>query len=406
MNKDEKNKIVEQENEEKVTITPTMIDESEIREEKRVDLSAIIPKFEDSSEGENKVELSSKENTLKSDGSSLIAIIDGDGQARITPNAYIPNQIDIEERKKSSQKKKNGKHKKEKVKKNNKESQKFQNHMSIVSLCIIAFLGGFYLWYKYYPTEKDFKPILVTVEIGESFPIRTSSYVKPGVGYDVDELLYSIDLSEVVAETPGDYNFYVTYKGIKKTGTVSIVDTTPPILEVRDVTIIEGSNYDASNFVESCKDNSGGCNVSFLDVDTPNKYNTSGVYVVHIVATDSFDNPTTKTANLIIEAQGDNVKYIKKTNFDFNTGYETSEIYDLRFNGDVLIKGTHQKIFYYQSEEKYTEARKIYSGETNYTLDDSKKTITFIETVSTVGSNYSNLSLINDYLIREGYSKE
>jgi len=114
MNKDEKNKIVEQENEEKVTITPTMIDESEIREEKRVDLSAIIPKFEDSSEGENKVELSSKENTLKSDGSSLIALIDGDGQARITPNAYIPNQIDIEERKKSSQKKKNGKHKKEK----------------------------------------------------------------------------------------------------------------------------------------------------------------------------------------------------------------------------------------------------------------------------------------------------
>lgn len=405
--------------EEVYTITPTMLDEDDDGTQKRVDLSAIIPKFEDSSDSENAIELNSKENMLKGDGAVLIALVDGNGEARMTSTAGVPQQIDIEERKKELVKNKGKKNKKEKDKTNKKAAKKFQNRMSLASLIAIIFLGAFYYWYKNHPTDEDFVPLRVEVEVGGALPIRVSSYVKPGVGDIIDEHLYSIDLSNVVVEVPGEYTFEVTYtkldrgllknsegqkKEIKKTGTIAILDRTDPELEIRDVHIIEGNSYDASNFVENCRDHSG-CNYAFQDTDTPNKYKTSGVYVVYIVATDGFGNTTTKRANLVIEAQGDVVTYLRKTDFDFNTGYETTESYELHFNSGVLISGTHQIIYYYQNEDKYNEASKTYSGEVNYVLDDSQKTITFKESVSTIGSNYSQLEHINDYLIREGFSK-
>lgn len=423
MSKNDKNKTQEQTlpSEETVTITPTMIDESEFREEKKVDLSAIIPKFEDLSGEQNTIELNSRENTLKSDGSVLLALVDGDGQVRLTGVTALPEQIDIEERKKEQLKKKSGRKKPEKVKVNKSAMKRFQSRMAMVSLVIILFLGGFYYWYKNHPTDEDFVPLNVTVEVGSSLPLKKSSYIKPGVGKTIkDELQYSLDLSNVVLEVPGDYPYEVTYqketinffstsktsyvKQIKKTGTISIVDTTPPELEIRNVNIVEGTSYDASNFVENCRDNSG-CNYSFQDSDTTKKYVTSGVYVVYVVATDAYGNSTTKRANLVIEAKGDVVTYLRNTNFDFTSGYETTESYELHFNSEVLINGTHQIIYHYQSDEKYNEASKTYSGEVNYTLDDSQKTITFKETVSTVGSNYSNVTYIDEYLKREGFSK-
>lgn len=398
---------------ENVTIMPTMLDESDVREEKRVDLSAIIPKFDDLSNNKDAVELSSKENTLKSDGAVLLALVDGDGQARMTSNAGLPIQIDIEERKKELQKKKMGKNKKEKVRKNNKEAQKFQNGMAMASFITILLLAGVFYWIFTHKTEKDFMPINVVIEVGDSLPIRMSSYVKPGVGKEIDEAKYTLDLSQVIVEVPGQYPYTITLRTLDnngnpktytKNGIISIIDSTPPDLTIRNVSIVEGTNYDASNFVESCKDSSG-CNYYFADVDTTLKYKTRGVYLVHIVAIDAFDNVTTKTANLVIEAQGDVATYIRSTNFDFTAGYETTESYELHFNSNVLINGTHQIIYSYQDEEKYNEARKTYSGEANYVLDDAQKTITFKETVSTIGSNYSTLEHIDDYLRREGFSK-
>ncbi|MDE5889333.1 MAG: hypothetical protein K2H20_04870 [Bacilli bacterium] len=390
---------------EKVTITPTMLDESEDKIEKKRDLSSIIPKFEDNTNDNNSIELISQEKALKGDGAISIALINGDGDISLTPNATLPNPIDIEERKKEKQKNKNGKNKK--VKKKNKSSQKIQNTTALVSLVVIIFLIGFWFWYKNHPTDEDFQPINVTVEIGDSLPIRTSSYVKPGVGKEIeDELQYAIDLSKIVLEEVGDYEFTVTYKGITKTGKVSIVDTTPPEIEIRNVKINEGDTYTAGSFVESCKDPNG-CNYSFQDAETEKKYTTSGAYVVYVVATDAFQNSVTKKASLIIEAQGKLKEYYKATAFDFNTGYELTEKYSLRFeeysNYSLLLSGTHEKIFQYQDEEVYEKAAKIYSGEVNYICDDSKKIITFRESVTTVGSNYSRLEEIDPYLKREGF---
>lgn len=409
MNNQDKNKPTqEQPIEEKVTITPTMIDESEEHVEKKRDLSAIIPSFEDLSNDKSSVELISQEKALKGDGTIIIGLIDSEGEANLTQNAKVPEQIDVEERKKEKQR---GATKKvKKVKKKSKAAQKIQNTTALMSLITIIFLAGFFYWLKNRPTEMDFKPLTVNIEIGDSLPIRISSYVKPGVGKDIDdELLYALDLSNVKLEDTGTYEFTVTYKGVKKTGKINIVDTTPPELEIRTVEINEGDQYDASSFVESCKDPSG-CNYSFQDSETEKKYTTSGLYTVYVVATDAFQNSVTKRANLIIEAQGELVSYSKSTSYDFNTGYELTEKYNLRFEAydtySLLLNGTHEKIFVYQDEEVYDKAAETYNGEVNYICDDSKRTITFRESVTTVGSNYSRLDEIDPYLKREGFSRE
>lgn len=409
MNNQDKNKPTqEQPIEEKVTITPTMIDESEEHVEKKRDLSAIIPSFEDLSNDKSSVELISQEKALKGDGTIIIGLIDSEGEANLTQNAKVPEQIDVEERKKEKQR---GATKKvKKVKKKSKAAQKIQNTTALMSLITIIFLAGFFYWLKNRPTEMDFQPLIINIEIGDSLPIRISSYVKPGVGKDIDdELLYALDLSNVKLEDTGTYEFTVTYKGVKKTGKINIVDTTPPELEIRTVEINEGNQYDASSFVESCKDPSG-CNYSFQDSETEKKYTTSGLYTVYVVATDAFQNSVTKRANLIIEAQGELVSYSKSTSFDFNTGYELTEKYNLRFEAydtySLLLNGTHEKIFVYQDEEVYDKAAATYNGEVNYICDDSKRTITFRESVTTVGSNYSRLDEIDPYLKREGFSRE
>ena len=389
-----------------ITIMPTMIDDSEQGIEKQRDLSAIIPKWEDPSENENAINLSSLENELKSDGAISIGTINVDGEITINPSKEMPEPIDIEQRKKDKAKNKNA-HKKEKKKKNNKAAQKLQNTTSLISILVIAALAGFFYWYKTHPTEKDFQPLTVEVELGDGLPIGAENYVKPGIGSYVDGLEYVIDTKNVNIEEVGEYQFTVKYKDITKPGLVRVKDTKAPDLEVKNVTIVEGSNIDPGDFVTSCFDLSG-CNYSFQDSETIIKAQTAGSYVIYVTATDGYKNTSTKQASLTVEAPGATRRYRKTTTFDFNTNYELIEEYELHFASydtqSTLVRGVHTKKFIYQDEEKYQAARKTYTGEAGYSCDDANTTITYTETVSTVGSNYSDLSDIEYYLGREGYT--
>ena len=98
LEKDKKEKTPEQANQEIPTIMPTMIDESEEIRKVR-DLSAIIPKSDNNTPlGADEIELISKDNDLKSDGSAVIATIDDNGEATIRANLSYPEQIDINRR--------------------------------------------------------------------------------------------------------------------------------------------------------------------------------------------------------------------------------------------------------------------------------------------------------------------
>jgi hypothetical protein len=352
------------------------------------------------------IELISKDNDLKSDGAAILATVDENGNSLVKANFLYPEQIDIEARKEEQNKLKTKKKKKEKIKPS-KVAQKFENGMALTGFLVALALIGFWCYIKYGPKEENFQPLIVTIELGEKLPVRTSSYVKPGKG-EIDELLYVLDTSNIKIEEAGEYEFTVTYKGITKTGKVIIKDSTEPLLEVRTVFVVEGGTYNASSFVESCVDWSG-CNYSFQDSDTERKYTTPGSYVVYVVATDAFQNSVTKKANLVIEAFGNVKTYTKYSGFMYDAGYEVEEKYELHFDDGidyaVLLNGVHTTVLKYQDELKYEEAKKQYYGEVNYTCIDNELTIKKVESVDYIGSNYSRKDDIDYYLTKEGYQE-
>ena len=303
---------VEQTEVEETVISPIIADEKE-EITKKVDLSAIIPEgpsVAGETPEEEKTEaallLESKDKTLKTDGVVTIGTLTEEG-ATVKPGASLPDPIDIELRKKRKQDQQKSKRKTKKVKTETDEQKKALNTNTLIAIGLIAILAGLVYYILHRKTEKDFQPLNVTVELGDKLPLRTSSYVKPGVGKSVNELSYVLDKSQVVVDQVGIYDFTVTYKGLTKTGKVEIKDTTAPDLIVREVIIKEGTVYSADMFVKECHDWSG-CEYSFEDKETTEKYHLPGTYDVFIVALDPYGNKTTKKTTLTIEEKG----YVKK----------------------------------------------------------------------------------------------
>lgn len=405
--------VQEPEENKEITLTPSMID-SEGDEEVNVkrDLSAIIPKGDTQhviSEHEQ-LQINSKDKDLKTDGAVVLATIKGEETIDLVTDVTLPEQIDIAKRKEEIQKNKNKKQNKKEPKKRLKtKEQKLQNKVSLISLLVIGVivLAGLYIYKK--PTEMGFKVLPIEVELGEKLPASVSTYVKPGIGETVNEMAYKVDTSGVEVDKIGQYNYSVTYKNKTKMGIINIVDTTAPQLTLRQtVTITEGQTYTPETFVYECVDYSG-CNYSFEDSKTTQKIYKPGKYVVYVIATDAYNNKEMKQANLIIEAVGLVKYYLKTAPYDENKGYSTEYRYELHYTefgqSAIILNGTYREIYSYKDETKYNEARKQYNGELNYTIDDENKIITYEVQANTVGYNYSDITLVHNFLINDGYSE-
>ena len=257
-------------------------------------------------------------------------------------------------------------------------------------------------------TEKDFMPLTVTVELGDELPIRTSSYVKPGLGKSVNEMQYVLDKSQVNEDIVGEYPFTVTYHGITKTGKVIVRDTTKPDLKVKDVIITEGTSYTAETFAADCFDWSG-CSYSFQDEKTLEKCREAGEYDVYIVASDPYDNKETKKAKLTIEEQGMVKKYVKHNEFNNDLGYALKTTYDLHFTGfideSILLRGYEIREYTYQDEAKYNAAVEANRGNKGWTFDDANKTITYTSEAMNTIERYTRMGQLLQYLQEQGYTE-
>lgn len=393
---------------EQITITPTMIDNEELgKKNQKKDLSAIIPEQNNQTENTDGIVLESKDKELKSDGAVVIANIVNDDIV-MDEKAVLPAQIDIEARKRNRANMLKSKKRKNKVELDD-EAKKSQNITSIIVLILICFLGVFAYYIYNRKTLKDFQPLPVTVELGDKLPIRTKNYVKPGVGNTVDELKYVLNTKDVDIDEVGEYNFTVTFNNITKTGTIKIVDTTAPDLTVKRVVITEGTTYGPESFVDECIDLSG-CNYSFEDSKTTEKYRTPGTYNVYIVATDPYENKTTKKTQLVIEAQGMVKKLVKTEEYSENKGYSLKTTYDLHFSSfmdnAILYNGYKIEEYQYRDDDKFNEAKAKYTGEANYTIDTQNKTIKYEPDPVSQINNYSTLDDIVTSLKANGFTEQ
>lgn len=397
-------------NSEQVTITATMIDnEDNGPQAVKKDLTAIIPDSSEVKQSANSsIVLESKEKELKTDGAVIIGTVSGE-DIIIDDKATFPNQIDIEARKNAKIKAIKTKKKKKIKNEETDEVKKSQNITSIIALIVIIGLGGFAYYFFNHKTPEDFQPLHVYIELGDKMPIRIREYVKPGVGDHVDELEYALDTKDVILDEVGDYPFSVTFRNITKNGTISIQDTTKPDLKVKEVIITEGTAYSAETFVDTCIDLSG-CNYSFENPNTVKDYQFAGKYEVRIVAVDAYGNKTTKTASLLIEAQGMVKLYSKEEEYDSEKGYSKKSTYDLHFTNfmedAILSRGYLTEVYTYQDDSKFkTDSEKL-NGEKGYSIDNANKTITYKSDSINVVNNYSRFGDIISSLEEEGFVEQ
>ena len=381
------------------SIMPTMLDTEELEEKKsKRDLSAIIPTFDNSNT--NADVINSKESELKSDGSVIIGTITNESYT-VTPNAVLPESIDISERKLEAQRNKN---KKKKDNRPKKTTSKAQGYTAIGALIVIIGLVGFWFYYKNAPKDTDFKTYNITIELGKPLPIRGEEYVKPAKGNEVDELAYAIDTSNVKIDEVGEYEYTVTYKNVSRTGKIIVEDTTGPTFETQPVTIKAGKSINPSQFIKpsSCHDPSG-CNYKFEEEGMENRYTTSGVYTIPIIAYDAYENQTLKNATLTII---DVIKYYRK---NLSTPeYTEDEDYELHFDDiydrSILLSGIYTQVKKYNNPATYeVEKEKIIGEQPTYKYDDETYTITKTEYITSVGLGYTDYSYINPYLINESF---
>jgi hypothetical protein len=414
MTEEEKNKLNSEAEqsapEEKVTITPAMIDsEGDEQKSNKVDLSAIIPE-QNQQATENDIILNSREKDLKTDGSVVLGILKNEDEVEVKTGVTLPEAIDIAKRKEELKKHKDKKqHKKEPKKKLKTKEQRIQNTIAIIALAAMGIIG-FTVYYIFNaPTKEDFETLPIQVELGDKLPAGLKNYVKPGLGGTMNEMAYTLDTSQVIIDKIGEYIYTVTYMGQMKEGTISVVDTTPPTVTVREnVTIIEGEEYTPETFVLDCTDYTG-CNYSFEDANTTKKYKKPGSYTIHIVAKDAYKNKEVKKAYLKIESTGMVKKYLKKDAYNAEKGYSKEYRYELHYEefGDspIILNGTYQEKMIYEDDAKFEAAKKEFVGELNYLVDKDNKTIIYEVDANTVG-NYGDMSNVHNYLIGQGYSEE
>lgn len=196
---------------------------------------------------------------------------------------------------------------------------------------VIAILGVFFI----YKNKNDIKvKKTIKQELGTKLETNVNYYLKD----KVDEEDYDIDISNVLNEDGyltevGEYNVIVKYNNKSKNVKLKVVDTTPPDVEVQDLTVGINEEYDVADFVLKCTDLSKPCGVLYEKNDDSNKKEKEGEYKFNIIVSDNYGNETKKEVTLIVKKDY-SYKSIKEN--DLIIDHVDDEYVD--YNNEMILK--------------------------------------------------------------------
>ena len=231
------------------------------------------------------------------------------------------------------------------------ESNPFKVKITIIIILVllsIAFVLFVILKNRYTLTLDD-----VHIEVGEKLPKDIDFFVENKVVDDSDYKLYINNIpvdSEGKVNEVGVFEYKVKYKNITKTGNLVVEDTKVPEVEVKDLTIGVGEDYDISDFIVECFDYSKPCNVTYKNDKDENVQNKAGVYEFDIVITDTEGNKVTKSVRLIVK-KGYSYEDMKKS--DLEVSYIDHDYGD--WNNEMMLtysKGVHED--HLDHDDRYT----------------------------------------------------
>lgn len=199
----------------------------------------------------------------------------------------------------------------------------------LLTILVILFVFGIFVGgYYYYDKQNNVKLKTVTVELGGALSTDINDYIKSGKtdGYTLDlSSVYTDD--DGILNSVGEYSYKLKKGNIVKKGKLFVKDTTPPIVEVQELTIELNEEYDLSDFLTSCTDLSEVCNVSFKNDKYYDLSETEGTHEVTLIIKDRHNNEVTKKTKLIV-SKDYSLKDVKSTNDEVSAIYPLDESWD------------------------------------------------------------------------------
>ncbi len=172
-------------------------------------------------------------------------------------------------------------------------------------------------------------------EAGDKLSDKVQDYVTNKV---VDEgdytlLLEGVSTEDGVLNKVGEFTFKVRYKNITKKGKLKVVDTTPPEVEVADLTVGVDEEFELDYFVTKCSDYSMPCKVSYEHDSDDEKNKKEGSYTYNIIIEDNAQNKVKKEVKLIVKK---NYSYKDTLIKDLKVDHVFPELSD--WNGELVLK--------------------------------------------------------------------
>ena len=194
-------------------------------------------------------------------------------------------------------------------------SKKTIINIVIISVCVIGIIICFVLTSNF-QGEDQRKPEAklsiksdVTIEVNENFSKDIFFSQIENMRLDDIEIVYpdNFDVKKI-----GKYEIGIVVDGETYTSNLTVVDTTKPELNLKEVTINHNSSYSANDFIDTCKDNSGlDCEINFYaGIDEEGQtvdysvYKEPGTYPIKIEAKDESGNQAVGETRLIINNDG------------------------------------------------------------------------------------------------------
>ncbi len=225
----------------------------------------------------------------------------------------------------------------------------------------------------------------VTFEVGEkNIKEKMVVNVKEDAPKIPDSAIKGIDVT-----TAGEYEVVVNYEGEDYVSKVTVVDTTPPKLKLKDVSVFENAKVNKDSFISSASDNSGKVTTT---LKTEIKYGSYGKQTIVIEAKDPSGNVTTKEATFTIKEDKkgptfsglSNLSIKKNGSVDYKKGVSAKDNVD----GNVDFS-------YSDSSVKYDIAGTYY---VTYTAKDKKGNKTSSKRKITVKHDSSDTNrLVSEY---------
>ena len=247
----------------------------------------------------------------------------------------------------------------------------------IIVLLIAAVGVGVYIFLNV--SNKTTTPNVVLKNVEIELGSEVSSNIEDYATFNgIASSSCTLDTSAISTDTLNqEYDFTIVCNGVTYTGKAKIVDTTAPIVEVKEVTVQVGTTVSPEDFIASCSDASE-CSYQFKNEATVNGYLTQAGTdnAVEIVVTDEAGNTANVTALLNVTVDEVPTVYLRCTLDNVSLVFG---IIDGNFSGNVTRSTT-----FTLEESEYNNLKDTYLGSANITYEDITGTPSFDDSTLTL----------------------